>query len=269
MKMKNRIIFPSTNPNSPKIESERRLKSNFILFSRMNNSIKKLTTSNPLSSKIITIDNRFLQTSNTFYTNNTNCETDSKKKFFISTYSSVNNLLNTNKSYSINNYTNSPIKKNKTIKNIQLKKENEAKNFFYYLKNHFAIKEREKFKINLYNFVLDKNKDMLTEKIKKYQSISGNIKQVNEKSQFLQMMTGYICPIIERIRDKKITILKKQINDEKYKELEKQLYKKRYCISLENKKTINYLRVSNLYKQKYESPEKRIQNLLLKDFNKI
>ena len=35
--MKNRIIFPSTNPNSPKIESERRLKSNFILFSRMNN----------------------------------------------------------------------------------------------------------------------------------------------------------------------------------------------------------------------------------------
>ena len=267
--MKNSIIFPFTNPNSPKTNSEKKIKSNFTLFKRINNSLNKLTTRNPLSSKIIKVDNKFLYTSNTFYTNNTNSENDSQKKIFISTYSSINNLLNNNKSYSIKNYTNTPIKKNKTIKNIQLKKENEAKNFFGYLKNHFSIKEREKFKINLYNFILDKNKDMLTEKIKKYKSINENIKTINEKSQFLQMMTSYLCPIIERIRDKKVNIIKKQINDEKYKEVEKQLYKKRYCISLDDKKNNNYLRISNLYKLKYESPEKRIQNLLLKDFNKI
>jgi hypothetical protein len=263
--MKNSIIFPFTNPNSPKTNSEKKIKSNFTLFKRINNSLNKLTTRNPLSSKIIKVDNKFLYTSNTFYTNNTNSENDSQKKIFISTYSSINNLLNNNKSYSIKNYTNTPIKKNKTIKNIQLKKENEAKNFFGYLKNHFSIKEREKFKINLYNFILDKNKDMLTEKIKKYKSISRNIKIINEKSQFLQMMTGYICPIIEKIRHKKMNIIKKQINDEKCKEIENLLFKKRYCVSLNEKKIINYIRISNLYNQKYDNSEK---NLLLKDFNK-
>lgn len=79
------------------------------------------------------------------------------------------------------------------------------------------------------------------------------------------MMTGYICPIIEKIRHKKMNIIKKQINDEKCKEIENLLFKKRYCISLNEKKIINYIRISNLYNQKYDNSEK---NLLLKDFNK-
>ena len=263
--MENNIIFPLTTSNSPKLKSKIKLKSNFIIFSRINNSLNKTILRNPFSQTIKKINNKFLTTSNTFYINKTNNENYSQKKHFKSIYSNANNLLNNNKSYSINNNNNIQIKKNKTIKNIQLKKENEANNFFCYLKNHFTIKEKEKFKINLYNFVLDKNKEKFTEKIKKYKSISRNIKIINEKSQFLQMMTGYICPIIEKIRHKKMNIIKKQINDEKCKEIENLLFKKRYCISLNEKKIINYIRISNLYNQKYDNSEK---NLLLKDFNK-
>ena len=105
---------------------------------------------------------------------------------------------------------------------------------------------------------------MLKEKMNKFRNISGKVKDINEKSKFLNIMTSYINPIVERIRDKKINISKKKILDEKYKILENKLNRKKYCISLD-RNTKNFIRVSTLYKQKYEIPEIRIENLRLKN----
>ena len=51
---------------------------------------------------------------------------------------------------------------------------------------------------------------MLKEKMNKFRNISGKVKDINEKSKFLNIMTSYINPIVERIRDKKINISKKK-----------------------------------------------------------
>jgi hypothetical protein len=258
----NNIFFPSS-PNSP-FPSERNITSNYLLFANEKEKIKLIKGRNINKTYNKQHINFLKNTGDTFYTNKTNNDGDSKNINLIKTTSYSNKVNNRNKSYISPNLTFSTNKKFLKKKKILLNKETEAKNFLKYLKNHFAIKEKEKSRVNLYNFVLDKNKDMLKEKMNKFRNISGKVKDINEKSKFLNIMTSYINPIVERIRDKKINISKKKILDEKYKILENKLNRKKYCISLD-RNTKNFIRVSTLYKQKYEIPEIRIENLRLKN----
>ena len=179
-------------------------------------------------------------TLDTFYTSEAHDELKSEKKNISNTICYINNNSN------IDNK-----KKKVYIKNDKLKKEIQANRFFTYLKNHFALKEKERFKINLYNFTLDKYRKTLHEKINKYHGISGKVEDIKKKSQFLQIVSNYINPIVERAADKKRHINKKEIQEIKLKKLDEKIKKERKCISLDS--NINkFLRVTTLYNRKFE-----------------
>ncbi len=126
-----------------------------------------------------------------------------------------------------------------------------ANRFFIYLKNHFALKEKERFKINLFNFTLEKYRKILNEKINKYSGISGKVQDIKKKSQILQIVSNYINPIVERVADKKKHLNKKLIQETKLKKLDEKIKRDRKCVSLDSN-IKNYLRVTSLYNRKYE-----------------
>ena len=117
-------------------------------------------------------------TFDTFYTNVTNDENKVDKKI-----ATMNNFR----------------KGIKNIQNEKLKKENDANKFLNYLKNHFSYTNRERKNNDIYD-------PLANYKIKKkpnnYNSISGRVKEMKDKTEFIRIITNYIFPIFERTVNK-------------------------------------------------------------------
>lgn len=223
-------------------------KSNFTTFNQMKKSLINIATNTSKSIKLGRSRN-YLKTTytlDTFYSSDTNEENNKTEK---KNYSTINNLKHSFKK-----------SKKQYFNNETIKKEIEANKFFKYLKNHFALKEKEKMKVNLYNFTLEKNRKILNEKIKKYKNISIKVDEIKEKSQFLNLVSNYICPVLEREVDKKRYLNKKENQKKKLKNLNERILKERRHISLDLDRK-NYMRVTTLYNRKYENLELGLQNL--------
>ena len=235
---------------NPPFKNNNIKKSNFTTFYRTKKSLMNVGTN---TSKSLKHGSRnFLKTTYTLDT------------FYSSDLNDENNKIENKNFSTVNNRTHS-FKKTKKhcFNNEGIKNEIEANKFFKYLKNHFALKEKEKLKINLYNFTLEKNRQKLYEKMNKYKNISLKIDEIKEKSSFLNLVSNYICPVIEREVDKKRHLNKKEIQKKKLKKINDKILKDRRTISLDfNKK--NYMRVTTLYNRKYENRELELQKLKIK-----
>ena len=243
----NSIYFPSPLKKiKPPFINSKTQTSNFTKFYKnketFSNRKTNLNTDTSKTNRNLNQRNLFktTYTLDTFYTSEGNEELKSEKKNISNTICHINNTSNIVKN-----------KKKVYIKNEKLKKEMKANRFFIYLKNHFALKEKERFKINLFNFTLEKYRKILCEKINKYNGISGKVEDIKKKSQFLQIVSNYINPIVERVANKKKHLNKKEIQEVKLKKINEKIKRDRNCVSLDSNRK-KYLRVTSLYNRKYE-----------------
>ena len=243
----NCIYFPSPLKKlKPPFINNKTQTSNFTKFYKnketFSNRKTNLNTGTSKTNRNLNQRNLFktTYTLDTFYTSEGNEELKSEKKNISNTICYINNKSNIVKN-----------KKKIYVKNEKLNKEIQANRFFTYLKNHFALKEKERFKINLFNFTLEKYRKILNEKINKYSGISGKVQDIKKKSQILQIVSNYINPIVERVADKKKHLNKKLIQETKLKKLDEKIKRDRKCVSLDSN-IKNYLRVTSLYNRKYE-----------------
>ena len=203
------------------------------------------TTPTNTSSNFYKYDNKkFLKTTytiDTFYTNLTNDENKVDKK--ITTMNIFRKGI-------------------KNIQNEKIKKENEANKFLNYLKNHFSYTNRERKNNDIYD-------PLANYKIKKkpnnYNSISGRVKEMKDKTEFIRIITNYIFPIFERTVNKKKQLNRKALLENRIKLVkEKNEYEKRF-ISLDTGHSHrDYIRVSSLYNRKYESKDMELENLKIR-----
>ncbi len=180
-------------------------------------------------------------TFDTFYTNVTNDENKVDKKI-----ATMNNFR----------------KGIKNIQNEKLKKENDANKFLNYLKNHFSYTNRERKNNDIYD-------PLANYKIKKkpnnYNSISGRVKEMKDKTEFIRIITNYIFPIFERTVNKKKQLNKKALLENRMKLLKEKNENERRYISLDSGHSYrNYIRVSSLYNRKYESKDMELENLKIR-----
>ena len=201
------------------------------------------TTPTNTSSNFYKYDNKkFLKTTytiDTFYTNLTNDENKVDKK--ITTMNIFRKGI-------------------KNIQNEKIKKENEANKFLNYLKNHFSYTNRERKNNDIYDPMANFK---ITKKPTNYSSISGRVKEMKTKTEFIRIITNYIYPIFERTVNKKKLLNRKALLENKIKILKEKNENERRYISLDTHMNHrNYVRISALYNSKYENnDDMEIENL--------
>ena len=200
------------------------------------------TTPTNTSSNFYKYDNKkFLKTTytiDTFYTNLTNDENKVDKK--ITTMNIFRKGI-------------------KNIQNEKIKKENEANKFLNYLKNHFSYTNREKKNHDIYAPLANYK---IKRKPTNFSSISGRVKEMKDKTEFIRIITNYIFPIFERTVNKKKQLNKKALLENRMKLLKEKNENERRYISLDTHMNhINYVRISALYNSKYENNDMEIENL--------
>ena len=180
-------------------------------------------------------------TFDTFYTNVTNDENKVDKKI-----ATMNNFR----------------KGIKNIQNEKLKKENDANKFLNYLKNHFSYTNREKKNHDIYDPLANYK---IKRKPTNFSSISGRVKEMKDKTEFIRIITNYIFPIFERTVNKKKQLNKKALLENRMKLLKEKNENERRYISLDSGHSYrNYIRVSSLYNRKYESKDMELENLKIR-----
>ena len=180
-------------------------------------------------------------TFDTFYTNVTNDENKVDKK--ITTINTFRRGI-------------------KNIQNDKLKKENDANKFLNYLKNHFSYTNREKKNHDIYDPLANYK---IKRKPTNFSSISGRVKEMKDKTEFIRIITNYIFPIFERTVNKKKQLNRKALLENRMKLLKEKNENERRYISLDSGHSYrNYIRVSSLYNRKYESKDMELENLKIR-----
>ena len=150
----------------------------------------------------------------------------------------------------------------KNIQNDKLKKENDANKFLNYLKNHFSYTNREKKNYDIYDPLANYK---IKRKPSNFSSISGRVKEMKDKTEFIRIITNYIFPIFERTVNKKKQLNKKALLENRMKLLKEKNENERRYISLDSGHSYrNYIRVSSLYNRKYESKDMELENLKIR-----
>ena len=148
------------------------------------------------------------------------------------------------------------------LKKSAIKKKNDdefSQNFKHFYKINYE--KEKKNKINLKDFMLNKNYEYFDRKKKVFKTVDNDLKDIKNRTKLINSIANYIIPIVAKDKRKKIKRMKIKKEKEKEKNLnlinEHSKSQKNIKIISNNK---NYIKIESLFRLKRNYSDKNYQN---------
>ena len=262
--MNNTIYYtPFSTINNSYSKTDFKPKSNLKFFMNLKQILRKEKSNPNIKQKQNKTSKSVLKTVNT---GETNQSTASENNIYLNKYLFNKLPKISHEVLSKKTINTSRISIPKIIDNVKKNKKkdnNDIENdFMKYYKNHLYTTQRNKFKVNLLNFINEKRLKLFESRRKVFQNISKDIEELKNRTRLIQVITNYISPYVERKKNAKIKMLKSK---EKNLKLNQQHVKsqKNFFQSNENSPG-NYLKIIHLFKMKRNNSDIGFQKSKIK-----